>query len=606
MIERFRALSLACVLGLSSPAWAATATIDTTARNGVVQLGKTVWLSGKVDGKGMSMNFSVNGVAGGNATYGTVNSQNGEYRAPAVMPPNPVITIRGQTTQWAPVQASASVALTLVSTAGTPTPNPTPTPTPTPEPAPDAQTQAAARFLQQASFGPTPAAIAAYKQMGQAAWLDQQFSTAPSPMPVTGDLNVLRTNWFKNMASGQDQLRQRIIFALSQIFVVSADKNPYANEMQPWLTTLQNHAFGNYYNLLREMSLNPAMGKYLDMGNSVLPAPNENYAREVMQLFTIGPVMLNQDGSIQRDRFGEAVASYDQQTIGELARALSGWTYAGPANRLNFENFSGPMQPLDSMHDKGAKTLLQGVTLPAGQSAQQDFDAAMQNLFQHPNIAPFVATRLIRALVTSNPSPAYIARVADVFANGPAGRGDMKATITAVLLDPDARNDGAPSGKLKDPILQILSLVRAANGNVLNPANLFWETSLLGQQLLNAPTVFSFFSPLTPLPGHPEQFGPEFQVYTPALAVARANFVYRLLNDEFASMIKIDLGPYMNAAGDPAALVSLVDATLLHGRMSPATRQAILASVSATTDKKQRALTALYLTAITADFAVQH
>ncbi|UGQ47755.1 DUF1800 domain-containing protein [Massilia endophytica] len=620
MKNQYHAFALALAVSFSSSAWAVTASVETTAKNGTVPLGKTVWLSGKVDGKGIYMDFSINGIAGGNATFGTVNSQNGEYRAPAVMPANPVITITGMTSKWASVSASASTTLTLVAGSTTPAPTPapapeptpTPTPTPTPgpigqQPAPDAQSIAAARFLQQATFGPTPADIAALRQMGQSAWLAQQFNAAPSPMPVTTDMNLLRSNWFKNMAAGQDQLRQRVIFALSQIFVVSADKNPYANEMQPWLATLQNHAFGNYYNLLREMSLNPSMGKYLDMGNSVIPAPNENYAREVMQLFTIGPVMLNQDGSVQLDRNGDPLASYNQQTIGETARALSGWTYAGSGAGINWENFTGPLQPRDAWHDKGSKTLLQGLVLPAGQSTQQDFDAVMQNLFQHPNLPPFVATRLIRALVTSNPSPAYIERVANVFANGPAGRGDMKATITAILTDAEARQDqpGDISGKLKDPILQTLALVRAMGGSVTNPNNLFWEYSLLGEKLLNAPSVFSFFSPLTPLPDNPGRFGPEFQLYAPALAVARANFIHRLLNGEFGGMIQLDITPYVNVAGDPTALLNLVDATLLQGRMSPTARQAIASSVSATSDKRQRAITALYLTAITADFTVQ-
>lgn len=621
MKNLYRAFALALALGVSSSAWAVTATVETTSKAGSVGLGKTIWLVGKVDGKGIYMDFSVNGIAGGNAAFGTVNSNSGEYKAPAVMPANPVITISGKTSKWASVAASASTTITLVAASAptpTPTPNPTPNPTPTPAPTPtpggigqqpavDAATVAAARFLQQATFGATPADIAAVRQSGQAAWLAQQFDLPPSPMPVVNDMAALRINWYKNMASGQDQLRQRVIFALSQILVVSADKNPYANEMQPWLTTLQNHAFGNYYNLLREMSLNPAMGKYLDMGNSITPAPNENYAREVMQLFTIGPVMLNQDGSVQTDRNGDPVPSYNQQTIGEMARALSGWTYNGTGTGINWENFTGPLQPRPAYHDKGAKTLLQGLVLPAGQTPQQDFDAVMQNLFNHPNLPPFIATRLIRALVTSNPSPAYIERVANVFANGPAGRGDMKATISAVLTDPEARTDqpSDTSGKLKDPILQSLSLVRAAGGTVINPANLFWEYSLLGEELLRSPSVFNFFSPLTPLPDNPGKFGPEFQLYAPSLAIARANFMYRFFNGEFNSMIKLDLTPYVNAAGDPTALLNLVDATLLQGRMSATARQAIGASLLATTDKKQRAITALYLTAITADFTVQ-
>jgi hypothetical protein len=183
----------------------------------------------------------------------------------------------------------------------------------------------------------------------------------------------------------------------------------------------------------------------------------------------------------------------------------------------------------------------------------------------------------------------------------------MKATITAVLTDAEARSDqpSEVSGKLKDPIMQTLSLVRAAGGTVINPANLFWEYSLVGQELLRAPSVFNFYSPLTPLPENPGKFGPEFQLYAPSFAIARANFLYRFFNGEFNSMIKLDITPYVNVAGDPTALLNLVDATLLQGRMSATARQAIGASLLATTDKKQRAITALYLTAITADFTVQ-
>ncbi|GAB2876646.1 hypothetical protein GCM10027277_52570 [Pseudoduganella ginsengisoli] len=612
----------ACLLSFATAAGAATVTIENTAR-GEVALGSKVWFVGKVDGKGVFMNFAVNGIPGGNATVGTLNSQNGEYVAPAVMPASRIITVTGTTATTDKLSGSTTLTLKMASTTspttstgstgstGTTSP-PAPT-TPTtppplgPQPAIDAATVAAARLLEQATFGPTAADIAQVKNLGAQAWLNQQFAMAPSPMPVTTDMSTLRSNWYKNMAGGQDQLRQRMIFALSQLFVVSADKNPYANEMQPWLTTLNQHAFGNFKNLLREMSLNPSMGKYLDLGNSITPAPNENYAREVMQLFTIGPVMLNQDGSVQLDRNGDAIPTYDQDRITHMSRALSGWTYTGAsATGINWENFTGPLQPRDRYHDKSAKTLLMGVTTPAGQTTQQDFDAVMDNLFNHPNLPPFIATRLIRAFTTSNPSPAYITRVADVFANGPSGRGDLQATLNAILMDPEARQPGAGAmpGKLKDPMLHSLSLFRALGAKVNDPNNLFWDYFLLGQRLLSAPSVFNFYSPLTKLPGTPDRFGPEFQVYAPALAIARANFLYQFINGNYNTMVTIDITPYVNVAGDVTKLMNLVDANLLQGRMTPAARAAIAGSVSATTDSKQRALTALYLTAIT-EFAVQ-
>jgi uncharacterized protein (DUF1800 family) len=328
-----------------------------------------------------------------------------------------------------------------------------------------------------------------------------------------------------------------------------------------------------------------------------------------MQLFTIGPVMLNQDGSVQTDRNGDPIPSYDQARITDMSRALSGWTYAGTnPTGLNWQYFTGPLQPRDRFHDKGAKTLLLGLGVPAGQTAQQDFDAVMDNLFNHPNLPPFIATRLIRAFTTSNPSPAYITRVADVFAAGPSGRGDLQATLSAILLDPEARQpataaDALP-GKLKDPILHSLGLFRALGAQVNDPTNLFWEYFQQGQRLLNAPSVFNFYSPLTRLPGSPERYGPEFQVYAPALAVARANFLYHCLSGNAGTAVTLDITPYVNAAGDVTALMNMVDAALLQGRMTPAARTAIAGAVSATTDRRQRAITALYLTAIT-EFAVQ-
>lgn len=612
---QYRAWTLACLMSLSASAWATTVEITHTARNATVELGNKVWFLGKVDGKGVHMNFAVNGIPGGNASVGTLNSQNGEYVAPKTMPANPVITVTGSTASSP--QRSASTQLTLRAP-GRSTPSPTPTPTPTPTPAPttpgpigaqaatDPATVAAARLLERATFGPTPASIAAVRSLGAQGWLNQQFGLPASPLPATQDMNVLRNGWYLNMANAPDQLRQRMVFALSQLFVVSADKNNNANEMTPWLATLNKHAFGNFGALLREMTLNPSMGKYLDLGNSRTPAPNENYAREVMQLFTIGPVLLNQDGSVQRDRYGEPIPAYQQDTIANMARALSGWTYAGSnATGANWENFSGPLQPRDRLHDMGSKTIVNGVSLPANQGTVQDFEAVMTALFQHPNLPPFIATRLIRAFTTSNPSPAYIERVANVFAYGPAGRGDLKATLTAILLDPEALLPATTAGKLKDPILHSLSLFRATGATVIDPSNSFWDYFLLGQRLLNAPSVFNFYSPLTPLPGTPGLVGPEFQLYAPALAVGRANFLYAFISGQYSGMVKLDLAPYVAVAGNPTALLNLVDANLLQGRMTPATRAAIGASLNATSDLKQRAITALYLTAIAADFAVQ-
>jgi len=602
----------ACGFIAAAPASAVTATIEAT-KNPVAP-GQTIWFTGKVDGQGRYMTFAINGITGGNSVVGTVNSQNGTYVAPKTVPPGGYVTVTG-TTSTQPALTASLVLKFTTGASGTPTPTPTPTPSPTPSPTPapvpvvtapppDAATIAAARLLEQASFGPTPADVALVRQIGAAAWIDRQLALPASPLADTTDMNALRRNWYTNMAHGQDQLRQRMIFALSQIFVVSADKNPYADQMQPWLRTLSDHAFGNFGALLREMTLNPSMAKYLDLGNSRAPTPNENYARELLQLFTIGPVLLHADGSPQLGANGLPLPSYDQNRIVDFARALSGWTYPGPnATGLNWDGFSGPLQPRERFHDTRAKTLLMGRVLPGGQTATQDLDAVMQNILGHPNLAPFIATRLIRHFVTSNPSPAYVLRVASAF-NGT--QGNLGATLRAVLLDPEARRDtaAATQGKLKDPVLHTLGVVRALGGTVADPTNLFWDYTQMGQRLLNAPSVFSFYSPLTRLPYAPQYFGPEFQIYTPAFAVARANFILNLVSNNFATAIPIDISRFVGAAGDIPALVNMVDAALTHGRMAQSTRNAIATALAASTDPRQRAITALYLAAVTAEFAV--
>jgi uncharacterized protein (DUF1800 family) len=460
---------------------------------------------------------------------------------------------------------------------------------------------AAARLLEQASFGPTPADLALVKSIGASAWIDQQIGmTATAIVPGdAGSVDPVRQRWFMAMASAPDQLRQRMIFALSQIMVVSSDKNPYAREITPWLETLNKHAFGKFGDLLREMTLNPAMGKYLALGHSKAPSPNEDFAREVMQLFTIGLHELNMDGSFKLDAAGKRIPTYNQTTISEMARALSGWGFAN-----GYEDMSAPLVAREQHHDKGAKTLVRGIVLPAGQTAQQDMNAVMTALLQHPNLAPFISVRLIRHFVTSNPSPAYVQRVATVFKNTD---GDLAAVVKAILLDTEARQDmpGNHSGHLKDPMLHTLSLVRALGGQVVDPKNILWDYFLMGQRLAQAPSVFSFYSPMAALPGNPGFVGPEFQIYSGSHAVRRANFVLALLNGEMSGAFSIDISPYVTAAKDPQALLLLVNKTLLQNRMSDTARQAIGTAVFNISDMKQRALTALYLTAITAEFAVQ-
>lgn len=500
----------------------------------------------------------------------------------------------------------------------TPDPDPVPTPTPAATPAPTASPVAnlsAVRFLEQATFGPTESDIAAVQSNGLQYWLPQQFQ-APESMIADGlGTSQVRSALFLNMANGADQLRQRMMFALSQIVVVSSTKNVNGEELIPWVRLLSAHAFGNYREFLKQVTLSPTMGKYLDMANSMKAmagsAPNENYPRELLQLFSIGLWELNQDGSQKLDAQGQPIPTYDQNTLREFARALTGWTYptkpgATPVSN-NWEYFVGSMEPREQNHDAGAKALFNGITLPAGQTVEQDLETVIDAVFQHPNVPPFIATRLIRSLVTSNPSPAYIQRVADVFAdNGQGVRGDLKAVLTAVLTDTEATAlPAVQHGHLKDPVLHVIGLARALGVQIANPNNFLYAFSNLGQLVLSPSTVFSFYSPLAPLPGHPGFYGPEFQIYTPALAIQRANFIYGLLSGQFGSSFSVNLTPFTDLADDPPALVEKVNQVLLQGRMSSELRAIVLTATNAVSDANQRALGALYLTAISSEYAVQ-
>lgn len=509
---------------------------------------------------------------------------------------------------------NTTTTTTTPATEPTPQPEPAPVPYSGPLPAPlptDGLT--ALRLLEQGTFGPTAADVALVKADGADRWFARQWTLSETAIPDGLDNNRLRSQVFLNMANAPDQLRQRVMFALSQTLVVSTAKNVNGYEMIPWVRLLSRHAFGNYRTLLREVALSPSMGKYLDLANSRKAtngsAPNENFPRELMQLFTIGIWELNQDGTYRVDATGWPIPTYTQKDVAEVARALTGWTYptrpgATPLS-TNPEYFVGMMEPRPASHDTGAKALPGGVTLPANQTVTKDLDDVIDALFQHPNTPPFVAARLIRSLATSNPSPGFVARVADVFVNnGSSVRGDLAAVVRAILTDPEASIPDPVGGRLKDPVLQVIGLGRALGAQITDPNMFMYIFGNLGQAVLSPPTVFSFYSPLASLPHHPDLFGPEFQIYGPALAIQRANFIYTILNGEFGNAFRVDLLPFTSVAGNPAALVEKVNQTLLFGRMSKDLRQIITAATAATSDSRQRALGALYLAAISAEFAV--
>jgi len=470
---------------------------------------------------------------------------------------------------------------------------------------------AAARFLEQATFGANATSVARLQSLGQDAWLTEQFGLAETAVatPSDGTTSTVAAQMLNRLTDAPDQLRQRVAYALAQVIVISANKNIYAEEIAPHLRTLSKNAFGNYRTLLDEVARSPQMGKYLDLANSNKPlggsSANENFARELMQLFTIGLVKLNADGTPQLDLNGRTIPTYDQSTIQQVALALTGWTYVGTGTN-NWENFSGPMVLREVNHDQRAKSFL-GCNLAANQGTDADMKATLDCLFQHPNTPPFVSLRLIRQLVKSNPSPAYVQRVATVFINNGSGvRGDLKAVVRTILLDAEARNDaaGTNDGRLRDPVQHIAATLRALNGGFQAGNNLSWEIGRTGQTPLTPPSVFGHYSQLFRLP-QTTLSAPEFQIYTPTEATLSGNFLWALLTQPGSNM-RINLQPFTAVANDTTALINAVDQALLWGRMSTAMRQSLANAINAQPDATQRMQTALYLTLLSGQHAIQH
>jgi uncharacterized protein (DUF1800 family) len=471
----------------------------------------------------------------------------------------------------------------------------------------NAQVSAAAarRFLEQGAFGATPTDASNVQTLGFPGWLNQQFSMAPVSNydAITSSQGGMPAHFLTNAVMNPDQLRQRVAFALSQIFVTSVQKLIWNANMVMFQDMLLNDAFTNYRQIMGDVTLSPAMGQYLDMANNAMASPstgavaNENYARELMQLFTIGTQMINPDGSVQVDNNNVPVPTYSQFTITEFARVYTGWTYApAPGQAVEWGTYissNGPMVPYAPEHDAGSKQLLNGYVAPAGATAQQDLNNALDNVFNHPNAGFFVGKLLIQHLVKSNPSNAYVTRVAAAFNNNGQGvRGDMQAVITAVLLDPEARandaggNDQASDGHLQEPALFIAGMVRAFGGQMTDQNYFAWDLVNLGQDLFDAASVFNFYSPTYGVPGT-TLLGPEFEIHTPNNAIWRANVVRGLFSQwsnpvqNYGPGTTVDLTPFLSLAASPSTLVSALDLTLTHGTMPSGMKSQILAAVIA-------------------------
>ncbi|MFN0104675.1 MAG: DUF1800 family protein, partial [Bryobacteraceae bacterium] len=411
----------------------------------------------------------------------------------------------------------------------------TPRPPVTPPEEVSAADQALWRLLRQATWGPTQADFDRVKQLGATAWLDEQLAAPAATYPnslLSQSMEWTEQHFFRLAVSGSGQLRQRVAWALGQMWVVSGVELVRADAMVPYIRLLQERAFANYFDLMRDMTLNPAMGEYLDMVNNKKASgeiqPNENYARELLQLFTLGLTELNPDGTPKLDGAGQPIATYGQADVLELARVFTGWTYPdttpGPPTGSNPPRYDRPMEAVASYHDTGAKRFLRTDVAP-GLTAAEDVDNALRIIFQHPNMGPFVGRQLILRLVTSNPSATYVRDVAAVFANNGASiRGDLRAVVKAILTHPEAQLAGSTSGKLSEPALFMTRQLRAIGGNVADYPFMSDLSAEMGQRAFHPPSVFSYYSPSYRIPGT-QLTGPEFQIYTTATAMVRANFV---------------------------------------------------------------------------------
>jgi uncharacterized protein (DUF1800 family) len=489
---------------------------------------------------------------------------------------------------------------------------------------------AAARLLDQASFGPTPAAIQQVQQLGITGWLNAQFALNTSDLPDQPILNSagmsnnnlapVQAAFFANAVTGQDQLRQRVAFALSQLWVVSAESGvPQAYAYPPYWRIFRDNAFGNYRDIIKAVTLNPAMGRYLSMANNNKGNPakgtaaNENYGRELLQLFTIGLTQLNLDGSPMLDSNKNPVPTYTQAMVTEMAKALTGWTYpvapGATARNNNPAYYFGQMYAVEAEHDMTAKAIFGGVTIPAGQTAEQDLESLLNALMAQQTMAPFVSKQLIQHLVTSNPSPAYIQRVSNIFLDDGNGvRGNMQAVVTAILTDSEARAGDVPGanpatfGHLREPVLLIPNLLRGLNATLSSTSTVYNDTSLLSEELFYAPSVFSYFSPLS----RTERglFGPEFQIYSTQTASSRGDIINSAIYGAIDKGTTVNLTPFVQQATSVDALLDYVSYVFLHHTMSSNLKQAATDAANAVETPLAQAQAALYIVLTSAEYQV--
>jgi len=529
----------------------------------------------------------------------------------------------------------------------------------------DSNTLDAQHLADQATFGATEALIAEIKTAGREKWITAQMALSKSrytlgmgdavhkntstvafcDQPANAGVNCTRDwlsgmplmwDFYRNATLQTDQLRQRVAFALQQIFVVSDQGVPGTYGLRNYHNMLLDKAFTNYRQVLKSVAMSPVMGDFLNNVNNDKAAPNENLAREMLQLFAIGTCDLNADGSLKG---GACIATYDNKVVRNYAYALTGWTYpAGGTTSygcwpsgMNCRYYGGDMVPTARYHDTDEHALLSGVTVPAGSTAPQALELVLDSVMNHPNMAPFVSRQLIQHLVVSNPSASYVQRVSTAFASGrytSAGmsfgtgvRGDLAATVAAVLLDADARSTSSPrsGGKLREPALMLAGVLRAMNGSSDGDALSWTWSAPLNQHLFRPPSVFNFYPANYPVPGTTLN-GPAFAIHNSSTALIRLNYLtYLIFNGGSAAAAgipaafgtKINLAPFLTDAEDPGKLVDRFSVLATGAPLPAATRTDIVAAVASFTSqnntnwKAERVNQAAYLVFASPNYQIQ-
>lgn len=491
--------------------------------------------------------------------------------------------------------------------------------------------QEASKFLAAATFGPTQDEVDRLVNIGYSAWfrreLDRSIRRIVPRLPSDADYDDTQIYWWRNAVFGDDQLRQRMAFALSQIMVISAnDLGNRGYAMGRYMDILQENAFGNFGELLSDVTYSPAMGTYLTyIGNQKAnpnngSVPDENYAREVMQLFTIGLVELNRDGTERTNAQGEPIESYDNTDITELAKVFTGLWWGDLEFRRNRGDVDDaievlPMDMSDEDHSPEPKTFL-GLAIPAGTPGDESIRLALEHLTNHANTGPFIGRQLIQRFVTSNPSPAYIERVALAFEVGvaelPDGtmvgqgrRGDLTATLAAVLFDPEALNSSAQTnpafGKLREPVVMFAHWARAFDVNAANPDPWFTTRTLnrpdrLNQQPFRSPSVFNFYRPgyvaAGTITAGQGLVAPELQIVDANSIVGFANFMASVVqrtdsNTGDQNTFIPDYSDELALLETPDAVLDRLNIELMGGAMRPETRARIVAAIDSISDNNE-------------------